>query len=402
MKEFHLNIVHAVVSALQQIFEENKYADKVIEKLLRSNPKWGSRDRKFIAETTYEVVRWHRLLRYVQSPETEIAVNHWHTLAAWFIISKQAFPKWKEFEGVNAKQILENYEHAKKVRALRESIPNWMDSLISAELGEATWDKEIGFLNNQAGVVLRVNTLKKSVKHLQNELATDGIATYTVQGFPDALVLERRQNIFQTQQFQKGYFEVQDAGSQLIASFLKVGEGMRVIDACAGAGGKSLHLAAQMQNKGKLIAMDIEAWKLDELQKRAKRAGVSNIETRPIEGTKTIKRLEETADRLLLDVPCSGLGVLRRNPDAKWKLSMDFIEKVRKTQAEILESYSRMLKVDGQMVYATCSLLPSENRNQVDQFIASQNGRFEFIEDRSVMPSEGFDGFYMARLVRKR
>jgi 16S rRNA (cytosine967-C5)-methyltransferase len=192
--------------------------------------------------------------------------------------------------------------------------------------------------------------------------------------------------------------EVQDAGSQCIAPFLKASPGMRVIDACAGAGGKSLHLAALMENKGSIISMDTEAWKLEELRKRARRNGVHIIQARPIESSKTIKRLHGTADRLLLDVPCSGLGTLRRNPDAKWKLSLDFLDKVRTTQAEILRSYSKMLRPGGQMVYATCSILPSENERQVERFL-SENPNFKLLEDRKILPSEhGFDGFYMARL----
>ena len=141
--------------------------------------------------------------------------------------------------------------------------------------------------------------------------------------------MEERQNIFTRQQFKDGLFEVQDAGSQLIAPFIQPLSGQRVIDACAGGGGKTLHLAALMQNKGRIIALDTEAWKLDELKKRARRAGASDIiETRVIDSSKVIKRLENSADRVLLDVPCSGLGVLRRNPDAKWKLSPEFIEEV--------------------------------------------------------------------------
>ena len=116
---------------------------------------------------------------------------------------------------------------------------------------------------------------------------------------------------------------------------------MRVVDACAGAGGKTLHLAAIMKNKGRIIAMDVEAYKLEELQKRARRAGVNNLETRVIESSKTIKRLENSADRLLLDVPCSGLGVLKRNPDAKWKLSPEFIENVKELQQHIIKIIQR-------------------------------------------------------------
>jgi 16S rRNA (cytosine967-C5)-methyltransferase len=218
--------------------------------------------------------------------------------------------------------------------------------------------------------------------------------------FPDALLLEERQNIFTRQQFKDGLFEVQDGGSQLIAPFLQVKPGMRVIDACAGAGGKTLHLAALMQNKGRIIALDTEEWKLDELKKRGRRAGVANVETRLIESSKTIKRLENSADRLLLDVPCSGLGVLKRNPDAKWKMSLDFIEQVKELQQRILADYCSMIKTGGEMVYSTCSLFPSENEKQVETFLKNQPQHFELLEQKTVLPSAGFDGFYMARLKR--
>jgi 16S rRNA (cytosine967-C5)-methyltransferase len=175
---------------------------------------------------------------------------------------------------------------------------------------------------------------------------------------------------------------------------------MRVIDACAGGGGKTLHIAALMQNKGRIISMDITQWKLDELKKRARRATASNIEPRLIEGSKTIKRLENSADRVLLDVPCSGSGVIKRNPDAKWKLNLDFIERTKAIQQKILSEYSSMTKKGGQLVYSTCSVLPSENRNQVDEFLKN-NENFELIKDKTILPSEGFDGFYMALIKRK-
>src|SRR5690606_27957347 len=127
-------------------------------------------------------------------------------------------------------------------------------------------------------------------------------------------VLEKRQNIFTLDAFKNGYFEVQDAASQAVAPFLRPEAGMRVVDACAGAGGKTLHIASLMKNKGRIIALDVESWKLDELGQRARRAGVNNLETRVIDSSKVVKRLEKSADRLLLDVPCSGTGVLKRNP----------------------------------------------------------------------------------------
>ncbi len=194
---------------------------------------------------------------------------------------------------------------------------------------------------------------------------------------------------------------MQDASSQLVGAALDVQPGMRVVDACAGAGGKTLHLAALMKNKGQIIAMDTEAWKLDNLKKRATRAGITIIEPRLIESSKTIKRLHNSADRLLLDVPCSGLGVLRRNPDAKWKLTHEFISTIKKTQQEILEGYSPIIKKDGVLIYSTCSILPSENTGQVNTFLKASENQFVLQEEKKVFPSEsGFDGFYIAKIKR--
>jgi 16S rRNA (cytosine967-C5)-methyltransferase len=396
LKLFH-NLSQAVVESLHEIFVEKRYADKVIEKVLKQNPKWGARDRRFIAETTYDIVRWHRLFVHLMDCDGH---DFWRLLQAWCIWNKITTPDWEEFPAVDKGKYFERYDKIKSIIKIRESIPDWMDDLGRHELGKA-WDKEIQALNEQAKVVLRVNTLKIKRHDLQQQLKEEQILADAPQEFPDALILEERQNIFTRQQFKDGLFEVQDAGSQLIAPFLQVSPGQRVIDACAGAGGKTLHLASLLNNKGRIIALDTEGWKLDELKKRARRAGASDtIETRAIDSSKVIKRLENSADRLLLDVPCSGLGVIRRNPDSKWKLSLEFIEKVKAIQQTILTDYSTMLKVGGLMVYSTCSILPSENEKQVEKFLKENEGKFELQEQRMVMPSEGYDGFFMARMKR--
>lgn len=396
--KLYRNLSEAVIQGLESIFTEHKYADKVIEKILKSNPKWGARDRRFIAETIYDIVRWHRLFKEISDAQDD---DFWRLLGVWCLWNNTEFPDWEEFAGLSRKKIEANYEKLKDVRKIRESIPDWLDELGEKELG-SEWDKELAALNEEAKVVLRVNTLKVSRKELQEQLEDlENIQTEAPADFPDALILEQRQNIFTRQQFKDGLFEVQDAGSQAIAPFLRVEQGQRVVDACAGGGGKTLHLAALMNNKGRIIAMDTEAWKLDELKKRARRAGVGNIEPRVIESSKTIKRLENSADRLLLDVPCSGLGVIKRNPDAKWKLTPEFIERVKELQQHILVDYSTMLKKGGLMVYSTCSLLPSENEKQVETFLASRQDTFELIEQKWLKPSEGFDGFYMALIKRK-
>jgi 16S rRNA (cytosine967-C5)-methyltransferase len=395
--KLYVNLARAVIEALKLIFDEQKYADKVIEKVLKQNPKWGARDRRFIAETTYDIVRWYRFLENITEAE---AGDYWKLLGGWCVLNQIPLPPWEEFKALSEKRILERNIKMKSIRKFRESIPDWLDILGEKELGKR-WEKELNSLNEEAHVVLRANTLKISSKELFQELHQTGVETDFIPHFPDALVLVERQNIFRHPSFKEGLFEVQDAASQLIAPFLKVDPGMRVIDACAGAGGKTLHLAALMKNKGRIIAMDVEGWKLEELQKRARRAGVSNLETRIIESSKTIKRLDNSADRLLLDVPCSGLGVLKRNPDAKWKLSPEFIEEVKGLQQHILEDYGTMLKKDGLMVYSTCSVLPSENESQVEKFLEKNSGTFELVDQKYSWPSDGFDGFYMALLRKK-
>jgi 16S rRNA (cytosine967-C5)-methyltransferase len=231
-----------------------------------------------------------------------------------------------------------------------------------------------------------------------------GVETESIKGYPDALRLKERSNVFITEAFKNGWFEVQDASSQLVAPFLEVEPGQRVVDTCAGAGGKTLHLAALMENKGQLIALDIYENKLKELKRRAKRDGAYNLETRAIDSTKVIKKLYGSADRVLIDAPCTGLGVLKRNPDAKWKLQPDFLEKIMVTQQQILQDYSRIVKPGGKLVYATCSILPQENIQQVKKFLGSEAGKdFSLIKDNNIYASKtGFDGFYMALLEKKQ
>lgn len=394
--KIYRNLSEAVVNSLKTIFEDNRYADKVIEKALKQNPKWGARDRRFIAETTYDIVRWYRWLREVTNAAED---DYWKLLGGWLIWKNIDLPPWDELKDLDSTLVSENLNKRYPL-AIQQSIPDWLNELGNKELPNQ-WEKQITSLNEEAMVVLRPNTLKGAIDSIQAQLSEDGIETTINSNFPNSLVLGKRMNVFGSKSFKAGLFEVQDAASQLIAPFLKTESGKRVIDACAGAGGKTLHMSALMQNKGRIIAMDTESWKLNELKKRARRAGVANVETQLIESSKSIKRLANSADRLLLDVPCSGLGVLKRNPDAKWKLSLDYINKVIELQATIINDYSIMLKSGGMMVYATCSVLPSENENQVQAFLKNKGNEFELLEERHCWPSDGFDGFYMALIKKK-
>jgi 16S rRNA (cytosine967-C5)-methyltransferase len=393
--KLYKNLVNSVAETLQEIFVKNRYADKAIEKVFKQNPQWGSRDRRFVAEAVYDIVRNFRLYSELAQSQK----NFWFITAVWLVIKEIEFPDWQEFKNLNREAIIVQKEQLKSNLPVYESYPDWLWNLGIEELGEELWTKEALAMNQQAQVVLRVNTLKTNAKKLIEEFTKTNIALKEIDGIENAFQLVKRENVFQNNFFKLGWFEVQDAGSQLISAFLDPKPNQFVIDACAGAGGKSLHIAALMNNKGKLISMDVEGFKLEELKKRAKRAGVFNIETRVIEDSKTIKRLEGKADKLLLDVPCSGLGVIKRNPDAKWKLSLEVIERTKKLQEKILNDYCEMVKVGGEMVYSTCSILPSENKNQVDLFLQTHSN-FEFINDNTILPSVGFDGFYMARLKR--
>ncbi|MBD3630656.1 RsmB/NOP family class I SAM-dependent RNA methyltransferase [Cyclobacterium sp.] len=390
------NTVNGVVKALEDIFDNNQYADKVIERVLKSNPKWGARDRAFIAESVYEIVRWKRLIQYLSPGE-----DYYKWFGTFWTLQERTLPDWKEFKGIDKQKISKKKEKITQ-RALLQSIPDWLDQLGAEQLADK-WEEELTSLNQEAEVVLRVNTIKTNKSQLKAKLEELDISTHAIKGYPDALVLQRRKNVFRTPLFKEGLFEVQDASSQMVAAALEVQPGMRVIDACAGAGGKSLHLAALMENKGRILAMDLEAWKLKNTKLRARRAGISIIETKPIESSKTIKRLHASADRLLLDVPCSGLGVLKRNPDTKWKLSPESIAKVQDIQRDILSQYPSMLKPGGILVYATCSILPSENHLQVAAFLSSPAGKsFELLEETQVLSHEsGFDGFYIAKMIKK-
>ncbi len=399
----HKNLVYTVIDSILAIFNQGEYTDKVVALALKKDKRWGGKDRKFVAETIYEIVRWKRLYAEIANVKDPFDRDDaWRIFAVWAVLRGIQLPDWKYFENTPTRRIKGRFDELSKIRKYRESIPDWMDELVVSELGEEVWEKEIKAQNEQAKVVLRVNTLKTTKANLKKELQKLEIETYSDDNYPDALILKERANVFMTDLFKNGLFEVQDASSQKVVPLLDVKPGMRVVDACAGAGGKTLHIAAKMENKGQIIAMDLYESKQKQLKIRAKRNNVFNIEYRIIDSTKVIKKLHDKADRLLIDAPCSGLGVLKRNPDSKWKLQPEFVEEIKKTQQEILENYSKMLKVGGKMVYATCSILPSENQLQIEKFLKTPFGQnFKFIKDEKVLASSsGYDGFYMALLER--
>lgn len=248
----------------------------------------------------------------------------------------------------------------------------------------------------RAPVFLRVNTLKTTL-----EECAAALHAHVAEPLTDNVIqIHSPYGLFRTKEFHDGWFEQQDINSQRVSIALDVRPGMRVIDACAGAGGKTLHLAALMKNKGRIIALDVSEDKIRQLQRRAARTGADIIDPRLITSTKTVKRLASSADRVLIDAPCSGTGVLRRNPDIPWHLSSTMLSELLTVQADILRRNALAVKVGGLVVYATCSVLEQEGIGQVLAFL-DRNPTFGLVSTTTYATGDnGGDGFYVAVLTR--
>ncbi len=399
--KLHRNLVVAIIGGLKEILLDKKQADITVGNLLQSNKSWGARDRNFIADNIYNIVRYKRLYEFCLDDELFGEVSLWKLFGTKMLLENIPLPDWAEFSALDKDKIPGRITEANSIQKIRESIPDWLDEMGEKELG-SEWEKEIAALNKPAIFSIRVNTLKTNIGVVKGLFSDEGITYSQVDIAPEALVIFSKKNFKHHPAYKNGLFEVQDISSQLVAHLLDVKPGMNVIDGCTGAGGKALHLAALMQNKGEILAVDIHERKLEELEKRATRAGCKII--KPMLAEKLTRHsqalLQSFADRILLDVPCSGLGVLRRKPDAKWSLTLKFVNELKQTQSQILDEYAPMLKKDGIMVYSTCSILPSENQGQVKKFLERNNG-FELLEEKILSPADtGFDGFYMAKMKR--
>ena len=390
--KMHRILAAAAAAITKSVFRDHQVLDHTLAAAFEENPKWGKRDRSFIAETVFEVVRWRRALGFLADSEEANAM-----CAAQWVRMGLEIPTWWTYKGLSAvEMIARETELSTQPRAVRESIPDWLDELGVAELGTA-WDAEIAALNQRAPVFLRVNTLTTTRAKAIEWLANHNVATTEVPGLPDALALAPGKTLPKPLRLD-GRVEIQDLGSQLIAPLVDPQPGERIIDACSGAGGKALHLAALMGNEGRVFGMDVDASKLSELDRRAKRAGATCLKSKLISASTTTD-FAGLADRLLIDAPCSGLGTLKRKPDLKWRLKLAQLDRVRAIQKELLDNYPAMLKPGGRLVYATCSILPSENHAAIASLL--DNGGFTLVQERPVSPAAtGVDGFYAAVLLR--
>jgi len=401
--KIHRNIALGIVEGLQQILEKNEALRPCLNKLLKQNRKWGSRDRRQLGEAVLDCVRWKRTYEYLGTLSLESENYYWELLGVWLLIKGRTLPGWDELSKLKYLKISYPINSKITARKIIESIPDWLDDLGLKSFNETIWTKEIQALNKIAPLVLRCNTLKQDPLKLKKQLKKDfNIEVNQYDEIPEALIIEKHQNLNQNPLFLKGFFEIQDANSQRVARWIDPKPGNLILDSCAGGGGKSLHLATLMKNKGKIFALDPDQKKLEQLHKRALRNGVSNIQILTSGNKEFYLQHKGKIDAVLIDAPCSGLGVIRRNPAIKWHMNPKKISELEKLQKDILLKNAPLVKKGGIMVYATCSIFPNENELQIANFIKSKEGEaFELIKDHTFLVNESnFDGFYIAKLKK--
>lgn len=402
-KNVQFHILNTLSQALSEVFEKSKHADRMIDKYSRANKNWTPLEKSFFAEATYEIIRNKRLLEFL-SETPDLSTDLWVLIGTYLTLKDYKHPNRIEFSDIDSEKIKSRLKIQRPL-AIEHSVPDWL-----FELGEKQflnqWPLILKSLNTPPQIYLRTNTLKTNINQLTLDLKSEKIEVQKIKmsvgESTETLVLKERKNVFATQAFRNGHFEMQDAGSQMIAPLLQAQPGQKIVDTCSGSGGKSLHLAALMKNQGEILCMDIHDWKLNDLKLRASKAGISIIKTQLINSNKIIKSLQSQFDRVLIDSPCSGLGVLRRNPDTKWKLRPTDIDSVCQLQKQLLTDYSEMCKPQGLMVYATCSLLTSENEEQIRWFLNTKAGqKWSLQQEILIWPhKQDSDGFYAAVLKR--
>ena len=358
-------------------------ADAIVSRFFRDNRGLGPRERATMAETVYTVLRKKLLFDHFApsgsgSKERRLAILGFYGPRDFLLsaLSDQEKNWLEQCDKVNVADLMERHRH---------NLPEWLVQPLKEQLKDEFWPL-VESLNAGAGLDLRVNALKAKRADVQKELAKSGIKAVPTPFSPWGLRIAGKPALNKLESFTRGDFEVQDEGSQLLAMLVDAKRGEMVVDFCAGAGGKTLALGAAMRSTGRLYAFDTSAHRLDALKPRLKRSGLSNLHPAAIahERDDRVKRLSGKIDRVLVDAPCSGLGTLRRNPDLKWRQSLQSVDEMTAKQAAILQSASRLLKSGGRLVYATCSVLPQENE-AIAQTFSENNTDFTPLEVSDVL-----------------
>jgi 16S rRNA (cytosine967-C5)-methyltransferase len=367
-------LIDGAARALAEVLEFRSPADAVLSAFFREHRMLGHRDRGFIAETVYGVLRRRRFLEH---PLGGRATPRRLVLAA--LTRLQGFGPRQLADAVKPSELdwlagLKAQAATPLSLAEQADLPDWLAERLAAALDEAQVLALARGLNQVAPLDLRVNPMKATREEVLAQLAAGGIAGQAGRYSPLAIRLEGKPPLQHHPLYLAGTIEVQDEGSQLLAWLLAPKRGEMVVDFCAGAGGKTLLLGALMRSTGRLYAFDVADRRLARLKPRVARSGLSNVHPVLISGENDIrvKRLAGKIDRVLVDAPCSGLGTLRRNPDLKWRQTAEGVADLARKQRDILRGAARLVKPGGRLVYATCSILPEENEQVVADFLAAE------------------------------
>ena len=426
-----------VLELWQQTRMDWSFATDTLAKAFRRERWLGSSERRFVAELLYSMIRHAARIDLALGLGGLKAVGRApdsSRLLACMVLEYGLSPEdarqydpeldWAAVAAVNEK--IATFRRPVERIAARHSLPDFLAEVLVADLGAEEAEALAAALNQRAPMSLRANTLKSSRGELREALQQEGIETTAGQYGSQTLHVDTRTNLFGLDAFQRGLFEAQDEGSQLIAELVAPPPKGMVVDYCAGAGGKSLALAALLENRGRVLASDVDKRKLKELRRRAKRAGVGNVqvvELNPEAGAAMPKPFESIlgkASRVLVDAPCTGIGALRRNPEARWRLSQADLDRLPRTQLQIAQRAMELVAPGGRLIYATCTLLRRENQHVVEALMAGR-GDLEIISPREVWGADrgdalvdesgqflltkphrhGCDGFFAAVIRRK-
>jgi 16S rRNA (cytosine967-C5)-methyltransferase len=332
----------------------------------------GEEDRAVAAAAVQALVKYDRLLAFATGSES--AEARFDALFALARGETQLGPR------------VDRIESPTERLGVTFSVPDWLVDLVRAEMGDAALEAALARMNEPAPRVARVNTLRTTREACVTALAEEGVASHAAAHAASGVVLEGRRSVFRTKAFARGDVEMQDEASQLVAELCAPPPKSFVVDACAGAGGKTLALAALLAGKGKLLALDTSESKLEELRRRARRAGASNVQAVAVDlrDDDAVVKLGARASRVLVDAPCTGLGAIRRNPEARWRLDAGDLARLVASQAALVKSAARLVAPHGRLVYATCSFLPSEGELAVDFFL-SEHPDFTLVTARDVL-----------------
>ncbi len=384
----------------ERLSNENKPADTILSAYFSEHKYLGSSDRKLLSESIFDLLR--KELRYVKvldrffSQEHNKPIKKAHAVIALYMLEHNPLnlsPK-NGFSELNLTvneqnnlwdaylSICEDIKIGDTASRLgfEYAFPEWIIRHLLENFEVKDLERLLESFNQSARVVLRANGYKANAEALKVALENEGIETSLGKLSSEALICKKRSRIFQSQAFKKGLCEIQDEGSQLISLILNPKPKEKVLDACAGGGGKSLHLASLMNGKGTVFAYDLNIKRFGNIKQRIKRSGLQNIQLLDSKSKLSWFKTHYGSglDAILIDAPCSGSGTLRRNPDIKKRLQQDAIKRLNSLQINILNEYSGLLKNGGRMVYATCSILSSENECVVESFVA-KNPQFKII-----------------------